>query len=472
MQGLVPITLKAHEWPDRHVPDKNGFPAPFHLGQRLAFDSEERIIAMLAGSQGGKTGFGPFWLWSEIEKRGSGDYIAVTATYDLFKLKMLPALLDWFEHHLQVARYWAGDRVLEILNPLTGKFQAKKVTDKMWARIILRSADALGGLESATAKGAWLDEAGQVSFGLSAYRAVRRRLALHTGRILITTTLYDITWVDDEIIKRCEHGGSKVSYEVNSAELEHTVNNETSISLIQFDSILNPAYPHQEFNEAKETMPEDEFNMFYRGRMVKPRTLIYDSFDADIHVIPRFNIPPHWPRYAGLDFGGTNTAAVFYAEDPATKKLFCYRIYHEGGRLSLAHAQDLKKGEPLNIVFYGGAAAEDQWRSEFSVGGLYVRQPMIAEKWLGITIVYACHVRSDIFYFSDLYGLLEQKKKYKRPKDKNGNIIMTKIENEKAFHFLDAERYVISSIRSMQRPLSVSALANLGSVEDYDNPWA
>src|SRR5258708_8993971 len=53
-----------------------------HAGQGRAWDSARRIIAMIAGSQGGKTSFGPWWLYREIQRHGAGDYIAATATYD------------------------------------------------------------------------------------------------------------------------------------------------------------------------------------------------------------------------------------------------------------------------------------------------------------------------------------------------------------------------------------------------------
>ena len=37
------------------------------------------------------------------------------------------------------------DGVIEIRNPQTGKFEAKRASDPMWGRIILRSAAAGGG---------------------------------------------------------------------------------------------------------------------------------------------------------------------------------------------------------------------------------------------------------------------------------------------------------------------------------------
>ena len=69
----------------------------FHPGQTKAWDSDKRFVLMLAGTQGGKTSFGPWWLWREIQKRGRGDYLAITTSYDLFILKMLPELRKVFE---------------------------------------------------------------------------------------------------------------------------------------------------------------------------------------------------------------------------------------------------------------------------------------------------------------------------------------------------------------------------------------
>ena len=109
-----------------HIHNEEMVPLPFHLAQNIIWDSERRSIAMSAGSQSGKTSYGPWWLMREIyEKRGSGDYLAVTSSYDLFKLKMLPSMLAVFEK-FGLGRYWAGDRVIELADPITGKFLANK----------------------------------------------------------------------------------------------------------------------------------------------------------------------------------------------------------------------------------------------------------------------------------------------------------------------------------------------------------
>ena len=154
-------------WPSGHVVDKLGQPAPFHRGQQLAHDAITRIVAIFAGTQGGKTKYGPWWMDGEIDRMGRGDYLAVTSTYTLFDNNMLPSLLHVFVSILGKGRYWGGNtRIIEIRDPETGEFWAKHSKDEMYARIILRSSEQ-SGLEAFTAKAVWIDEAGQDKFPVS-----------------------------------------------------------------------------------------------------------------------------------------------------------------------------------------------------------------------------------------------------------------------------------------------------------------
>ena len=82
------------------------------------------------------TSLAPWWLAREIQRRGSGDYLAVTASFDLFRAKFLREMLKVFEQILQNGRYWAGDKIIELADPETGKFWAERASDAMWGRII------------------------------------------------------------------------------------------------------------------------------------------------------------------------------------------------------------------------------------------------------------------------------------------------------------------------------------------------
>lgn len=383
----------------------------FHFGQTRAWESEARFPFIIAGTQSGKSAFGPWWLWREIESKGLGDYLAVTATYDLFKLKMLPELQKVFGVYIPGWEYRASDRVLS-----DGK-----------SRIILRSADAEGGLESATVKAAWLDECGQSKFKLGAWEAIQRRLSLYGGRALGTTTPYNSGWLKTEVYDRWKAG-------------------DKDFDVIQFKSTMNPAFPKEEYARMKDSMPSWKFKMFYDGEFEKPVGLIYDCFIDALHTCPRFTIPDKWQRYLGLDFGGVNTAGVFYAAEPNTDRYYLYRAYKSGSKTAAEHVRDLMRDEPMIPFAVGGSPSEGQWRDEFKAAGLPVRQPDIKEVEVGIDRVYEAHRKNQIIVFDDLKEYLDEKHTYARKLNAQGEPT-EEIEDKETYHFMDAERYIVGFLK-------------------------
>ena len=389
-----------------------------HPGQRRAWDSDKRFTVVLAGTQSGKTSFGPWWLWREIQRQGEGDYIAATATYDLFKLKMLPALLDVFVHTLGIAEYKPSDRILELHYPK--------------ARIILRSAESGGGLESSTAKAAWLDEAGMDSFTLETWEAVLRRLSIHQGRVLLTTTIYNMGWLKQAVYDKWRAGNA-------------------SIDVIQFDSTTNPSFPQEEYERARESMPAWKFRMFYQGQYDRPAGLIYDCFDRSEHVIKPFTIPADWSRYGGLDFGGVNTAALLVAKEPSeVPRYYVYREYHAGSRTAQQHADTLLAGEPCVPDFSGGSHSEDQWRREFRNVGLPIREPRVKDVEVGIQRGYGIIKRDELRVFDTCTGFIDQLQSYSRKVDDLGEPL-EEIANKATFHLCDAWRYLAIRLDDKRR---------------------
>jgi hypothetical protein len=405
----------------------------FHEGQHRTWGADARIVAMIAGSQGGKTSFGSWWLYREILEHGEGDYIAATASYDLFKLKMLPEIRNVFENILQIGRYWAADRILEIKDPATGEFRAKHADDPMYARIILRSAEAKGGLESSSAKAAWLDEAGQDKFTLSAFEAVRRRLTLNRGRILISTTPYNLGWLKQQIADRDGKG----------------------VKVVNFDSVANPAFSQEEFDELKEIMPAWKFNMFHRGLFERPPGQIYVDFKDEYrekggHKVKPFPIPQHWLRYVGVDPGVINTCKVWLAQDPDT---FAYYLYREslGERKGMPeHAKDAAQIAHENkeyvVKWAVGAKSEiyhqEDWQNE--VTGAVVA-PAHSDVESRIDGVIAVLRQFRLFVFDTCTGTLDQFGTYAREVDDNGDVT-EKIKDKEKFHYMDALGYIVEHL--------------------------
>lgn len=391
-----------------------------HPGQTEAWDSQRRFIFAIAGTQGGKTSFGPWWLNREIHEKGPGDYLAVTATYDLFKLKMLPEIRRVFAFLLGGWVYQASDRVLYSVTSVS----RRGTPVKSESRIILRSANSPGGLESATALGAWLDECGQEEFKLESWEATLRRLSLSQGRVLGTTTPYNLGWLKTLVYDRWVAG-------------------DPDYHVIQFKSIMNPAFPVEEYERARRTLPGWKFEMFYNGQFSKPAGLIYDVF-GDRNIIPPFEIPAYWPRYGGLDFGGVNTAAVGIAADPDTTALYMFSEYLDGGQVAAEHARTLKSWKARTWV--GGAKSEGQWRREFAKAGMPIKEPEITEVEVGIDRVYGAIKSGDLLVFSTLARWLDEVGRYSRKLDDFGQPT-EEIKDKSDFHLMDATRYIVGYLR-------------------------
>ena len=302
-------------------------------------------------------------------------------------------------------------------------------------------------LESATVKAAWLDECGQAGFRLASYETILGRLFIHQGRVLMTSRPYSLGWMKQLLWDPWE-----------AAHLSHP-----DIDVINFRSIDNPAFPREEYERARQTMPPWRFLMLYDGLFTRPAGLIYSSFDEARHKIPRFNIPPEWHRYVGIDFGGVNTAAVFFAQEMCdgkpTGRFIAYREYKAGERSAAEHCYHIMRGDPANgippepriPICAGGSKSEGQWRREFAVSGtvngkrvrgLPIHGPMVSNIEVGINKVYAAFARNQLLIFDDLHGLLDELLSYSRELDPLGETT-ERIDNPHDFHFADATRYLL-----------------------------
>ncbi len=393
---------------------------------------------MMAGTQGGKTSFGPWWLDREIENCGSGDYLAVTSTYDLFKLKMLPEIRSVFEFALGKARYWAGDKLMELRDPETGEFWAKSANDPMWARIILRSAASPGGLEAATAKAAWLDEVGQDDFRVEAWEAVLRRLSLNQGRVLGTTTLYNLGWLKTQIYDPWKDGAKH-------------------IEVVQFPSILNPAFPPEEFDQAKLRLPGWKFTMFYEGDYAQPASLIYKAYKDNVHAVDDFPIPKNWRCFVGIDYGPINNALIWVAEDPEPDRRgeLSYYIFDDplrGNKSTRQHVWSARQHDHADQVvgWWGGSPSEKQERWDWADAGIRVQRPPISSVEPGIDRVIGLFRQNRLFVFRSCRGVRDELGTYGRVLDNDGEPT-EKIKDKNKFHRLDGVRYVVSGMTRAQK---------------------
>lgn len=420
---------------------KRGLRWNLHAGQRRAMQSQKRQILALAGWQSGKTVIGPPWLHREIAHCGPGDYLVASPTYPLMMKKVLPEFLRLFRQLLRLGEFVGGSKNIFTFSEDGCQRTWGSVPD-IPVQVFFGHAADPDSLESATVKAAWLDEAGQKGFRVASYETIMGRLSIHQGRVLITSRPYDLGWMKQLLYDPWRQAGE----------------NHPDIDVINFRSIDNPAFPREEYERARRTLPPWKFRMAYDGLFTRPAGLIYDNFDDATHKIKRFPIPPNWPRYLGLDFGGVNTAGIFFAAEQdgtrPTGRYIAYREYKAGGRTAVEHCYHLRQGEPRFQIAAGGSKSEGQWRTEFARGGIHAGQrvegisllsPAVPDVEVGIQRVYALHAEGKILVFDDLHGYLEQKATYSRELDDAGEPTEG-IADKETFHFLDAERYIVGHL--------------------------
>jgi hypothetical protein len=407
-----------------------------HAGQWQAWQSTKRIVAIVAGTQSGKTSFAPLWLWKEIRERGPGDYGFVAPTFKLLELKALPEFRRFFEDVLQLGSYRATP-VQRFVFSAEGAYRTFGAVPDRPTAVYFGYAANPDSLESATYKGVVCDEAGQAAFKRGSWEAIQRRVAINQGRVLVCTTPYpDNQWLRSEIVDKAP----------GSAEIE----------LVNFASSMNPSFPQAEMERAKRTLPDWKFRMFYLGQVSRPAGAIFDCF-TDTHKVPRFAIPKEWRRFVGVDFGGVHTAAVFLAQDPGNSRCYLYREYLAGGKTSKQHATDLLDGEPGVPTAVGGAASEGQWRSEFRAAGLPIREPDQKLVEVGIDRLYGGLKSQQLMVFEDCLDTIAEIEYYSRKLDDDGNPTK-EIKDKSTFHRLDALRYIGGWLfRPNPKPRAVSS---------------
>jgi hypothetical protein len=431
-----------------------------------AWDSVRRIIAIIAGTQSGKTVYGPWWLLREIQSRGPGEYAVVSPTYAVMYRKLHQTFMEVFE---PLGRY-IGSPIPRFIVSREGA--ARLFGDPGASCVIFFCyAENSNSLESMTLKGVLADECGQEEFKRESWEALQRRCLRYQARICIGTTPYNWGWLKTDVYDRWLAGSER-------------------IDVINFETTMNPSIDQAEYDEAQATLPSWKFDMMYRGKFTRPAGQIYDCFEKGINTCKRFLIPRHWMRIKGTDFGDINTASVFAAIRPEDGKVFIYRSYHDAcdstddtvaeWRKDLMYFESdhsvFSEDQPLKMTLdYGGAPSEDEWRARYAESGWPINKPPYADVQSGINRVYGLLKTGRLVIFDDLEKLISEIETYSREINEAGEPIQDKILNKARYHRADSVRYLANSVWTDYIPEQAKRGANGPAGKNYshyqqDNP--
>ncbi|WP_228266779.1 terminase large subunit domain-containing protein [Acinetobacter ursingii] len=196
--------------------------------------------------------------------------------------------------------------------------------------------------------------------------------------------------------------------------------------------------------------PEHEHDARSKGIPIAGTGSIYPVDDKDITVQP-FDIPKHWVRLTGMDFGWDHpTAAVNLAWDRDTDIIYVVNEYGSSRRTPIEHAPHIRALCPFAPIAWphdgvntekgGGKPIKDQYVTE--------KLNMLAEKATlpdgsnsveaSLTFILQKMKKGEFKIFSTCVQVLEEKRLYHR---KDGKIV--KIRDD----YLDAMRYAVMMLR-------------------------
>jgi hypothetical protein len=393
-------------------------PVEIHLldGQAaLLTDFTSSVLAAIAGTGGGKTILGYWWLHSRMEAYPGNTWAMAEPTYNMLS-KIILVSSDPARPTLE--RYLA-----DIGHHPHWISKQDQIIGTDFGQIYLGSADNPDSMQGAAVKGFWLDEPGLMK--QLAYQTVSQRVAMMRGQILLTTTPYNLGWLKTDI---ADKDGTE------------------SIHVERWRSVDRPGFPLERYEEEKRRLPPWRFAMIYDALFERPAGMIYNAFNEKVCLINRFPIPPQWLIYSGHDFGTANPAALFYAQDPATGNFYLFAEYLPGaGRSTAQHVQEYAKiTQGYNVIKrVGGSHQEDEIRQGYSAHGWTINEPKILHTESQIDKVIGMHQLNKVFVFNDMRNYLDEKRTFSRKLDDTGKPTEV-IADEATYHLMAAERYLLS----------------------------
>ena len=277
-----------------------------HKFQAMILEAQHEQLLAVAGHRSGKTSVGAVWLIREIAedmKNGvKSDYLILGPTYRILNQSTLRTLFNYWPKGL--GTYKKQDSLIQLANG-----------GVVW----IRSADKPDAVEGLYARRCWMDEAALCTEEV--YDKVCQRLVqkagMPKGRLLMTTTPYGSpsSWMNVRLIEQRKFS--------------------PWLFYVNFSMADNPYIDRAVYDRAKATMNEALFQRDYEGRFVKIEGLIYPEFNRHDHVCEPFEIPSHWPRWAGLDYGWTDPTSILgITYDPESKKFYVFKQFYKNRTLS------------------------------------------------------------------------------------------------------------------------------------------
>jgi hypothetical protein len=377
--------------------------------------AREPTVAAIAGTGGGKTVVGMVTLLGWMAQNPGEQWLVAEPTDDMLERVLLtptPGRVTLLQ-------------LLQVVDPAAHYRKSDRIIKSALGTIYLDSATNPGAWEGMHIRGAWLDEAGQMS--KLAFETATRRVGFKAGQVLLTTTPYNRGWLYRDVYQGWQRG-------------------DKDIFVSRFSSLANPRYPRATYERNKRTMDAARFDMMHEGGFSRPEGMIYTPWSDQLIVKP-FEIPADWWRGAGIDFGYNHpTAAVWGARSP-DGVYYIYRIYRRAETTIDKHHAAITQPHPNGQagVWWADTAAKQE-RAELARLGLPT-QPADKEVAAGINTVYQLMAAGRMKVFEGLTEWVDEVESYIWDKKQELFIDQpVKLDDD----LMDATRYLLHSAETKQ----------------------
>jgi phage terminase large subunit len=375
----------------------------FHDYQWQVLKSEAPFTAAIAGVQSGKTIVGAAWLAKQISDYPQDDHLIAAPTYKILEQSTLTKFFSEFPQYRQFYRV-----------------QGSVIDLPEGGHVFIRSTEDPYKLEGMTLRSAWLDEGGQMKPAV--WIVIQARLSIKRGKLLITTTPYNMGWLYTDFYKISQSG-------------------DPSFNVISWSSELNPFFPKEEFERVKKTMDATDFEMRYMGQFRKRHGLVYPDFGD--HLL--FTDKPTRPLskvIGGVDWGFTNPSCILVVAIDYDRHYWVLDEYYAKGKTTgelIAQAKLFQTKHKVN-TFYADSAEPDRIE-EARRQNLYVQEANKDIK-LGVDVVRQLTRERRLHVHKSCINLVDEFENYHYPEEGEAGFVKD-LPKKEYDHALDALRYAV-----------------------------